>query len=434
MTVNAKGEITPLRSVDGLRVVRIRQVWEQPAVGDVPAAVTEELRRCGTLERIRPGDEIAITAGSRGIAALPEVLRAVIAAVRERGAAPFIFPAMGSHGGGHAEGQVQLLAGLGISEQTMGVPIRATMEVVTLGHTAAGVPVYLDAIAARADGIIAVNRVKKHTNYDGPIESGLCKMIVIGMGKHAEAVAVHQYGNYGLREYIPEVARMVLGRARVLAGLALLENATGGLAEIVGLPPDRIAAEEPALLVRAKDLSAKIPFHDLDILVVEQMGKEFSGTGMDCYVIGRRRIIGEAEWAEAPNIGSLVVLRLTEASHGNAVGVGLADFTTRALVERIDWEVTKANVMTSGNLERAKLPFTYETDGEAIEAAAFRERRIPLEKLRVACIRDTLHLRELLVSLPLAEEARARADLEVIGAPQPLPLDAGGRWASPFAP
>jgi len=425
--------ITPLRSVEDLQMVMVRQRWEQANIEDIPVAVEDQLAAAGALSRIRPGNEIGITAGSRGIATMPAVLRAVVALVRSRGGEPFIFPAMGSHGGGTAEGQRGVLAALGITDATMGCPIRATMEVVPLGMTAAGLPVYLDAWAARADGIIVLNRIKKHTNFDGPIESGLCKMAVIGMGKHREAVTVHQYGNYGLREYIPAVARVVFEKAPVLAGLGLLENATGGLAELVGLPPERIADAEPALLVRAKELSAKIPYHNVDIMVVEQMGKEFSGTGMDCYVIGRRRIIGEPEWPEAPEIRSLVVLRLTEASHGNAVGVGLADFTTDELARAIDWQATKQNVMTSGNLERAKLPFTYPTDREAVEAAAFRERAIPINELRVACVRSTLHLRELLVSAPLAEEARGRSDLEVIGQAQPLPFDATGRWASPFS-
>jgi len=425
--------ITPLRSVEDLQMVMVRQRWEQPNIEDIPVAVEDQLAAAGALSRIRPGNEIGITAGSRGIATMPAVLRAVVALIRSRGGEPFIFPAMGSHGGGTAEGQRGVLAALGITEATMGCPIRATMEVVPLGTTAAGLPVYLDAWAARADGIIVLNRIKKHTNFDGPIESGLCKMAVIGMGKHREAVTVHQYGNYGLREYIPAVARVVFEKAPVLAGLGLLENATGGLAELVGLPPERIADAEPALLVRAKELSAKIPYHNVDIMLVEQMGKEFSGTGMDCYVIGRRRIIGEPEWPEAPEIRSLVVLRLTEASHGNAVGVGLADFTTDELARAIDWQATKQNVMTSGNLERAKLPFTYPTDREAVEAAAFRERAIPINELRVACVRSTLHLRELLVSAPLAEEARGRSDLEVIGQAQPLPFDATGRWASPFS-
>ncbi len=424
--------ITPLRSLADLPMVMLRQSWDQPSIDDIPAAVERQLVAAGALSRIRPGAEIAITAGSRGISVMPSVLRSIIALVRGCGGRPFIFPAMGSHGGGTAEGQRTMLASLGISEQTMDCPVCASMEVVQLGATDAGVPVYLDAIAARADGIIVTNRIKKHTNFDGPIESGLCKMAVIGMGKHAEAVAVHQHGNYGLREYMPAVARIVFQKAKVLAGLALLENATGGLAELVGLAPESIVDAEPALLVRAKELSAKIPFHNLDILVVEQMGKEFSGTGMDCYVIGRRRIIGEAEWPEAPEIRSLVVLRLTEASHGNAVGVGLADFTTDELARAIDWQATKQNVMTSGNLERAKLPFTYATDREAAEAASFRERLIPVDRLRVACVHSTLHLREILVSAPLAEEARSRADLQVVGQETVLPFDGSGHWQSPF--
>ncbi|MFH1086727.1 MAG: DUF2088 domain-containing protein [Chloroflexota bacterium] len=427
------GQITPRRSLDDLRMVLVRQRWDQPAVNDVAGVVARGLEAAGALARIRPGTEIAITAGSRGIASMPVVLRAVIAAVRARGGRPFIFPAMGSHGGGTAPGQVEMLTSLGISEESMGVPIRATMDVVTLGHTAAGMPVYLDAIAARAEGIIVVNRVKKHTNFDAPIESGLCKMVVIGMGKHRQAVAVHQFGNAGLRDHIAPIAAVMFAQAPVLAGVGILENALGGVAELAILPPGEIVAAEPALLRRAKALSAKLPFQDMDIAVVERMGKEISGTGMDCYVIGRRRIIGEAEWDEAPRIRSLVLLDITEASHGNGVGVGLADFSTRRLVEKIDWQVTRANILTSGNLERGKVPLTYDTDHEALEAAAFRERSVPLDELRVVAMRDTLHLRYLLVSAALARAAAQREELEVMGEPMPLPLDAQGQWVSPLA-
>ncbi len=428
-----KGEIETRRALDDLPMYLVRQRWDQPDIGDLAGAVERDPAFVAALERIRAGDEIAITAGSRGIASMPEVLRAIIAAVRARGGRPFIFPAMGSHGGGIAEGQREMLAGMGISDETMGVPIRSSMEVVQLGETAEGVPVYLDAHAAQADGIIMVNRIKKHTNYDGPIESGLAKMAVIGMGKHAEAEAVHKFGNYGLREYIPRVAEVLLGRAKVLVGLAILENAWGGVAEIVGLAPGEILVREPDLLLRAKALSAKIPFQELDIALVECMGKDISGTGMDCYVIGRRRIIGEPEWPEAPQISTLVVADLTEPSHGNGVGVGLADMTTRRLADKIDWGVTRANIMTSGNLERGKLPLVFETEKEALEAAAFRERTTPLDALRLACIRDTLHLRHLLVSAALAEEARARPDLEIVDGPTPIPFDADGHWRSPLS-
>ena len=430
------GEIETRRSLDGLRMYLVRQTWKQPAVQDIPKAVAQELARTGALERVRPGDEIAITAGSRGIASLPEILRAVIELVRERGGAPFIFPAMGSHGGGTAEGQRALLAGLGIDERSMAVPIRSSMEVVRLGEAANGMPVYLDAVAARAQGIIVVNRIKKHTNFDGIVESGLCKMAVIGMGKHAQAVVVHQCGNLGLREHILPIAEVVFSRAKVLAGLGILEGASGEVAELVGLRTDEIIAHEPELLKRAKALAAKIPFHELDLALVERMGKEISGTGMDCYVIGRKRIIGEPEWPEAPRISSLVLLDLTEASHGNGLGVGLADFITGRLASKIDWAITRANILTSGNLERGKLPLVYDTDQEALEAAAFRERARPIEALRMVCLRDTLHLRYLLISEALIGEASmgSRGKLKIIGGPMPLPFDAQGNWLSPFPP
>jgi len=198
------------------------------------------------------------------------------------------------------------------------------------------------------------------------------------------------------------------------------------------MAPGEIVDCEPELLQRAKALSAKIPFREVDVALVERMGKEISGTGMDCYVIGRRRIIGESEWPEAPTLRSLVVLDVTPASHGNAVGVGLADFTTRRLADKIDWAITQKNVLTSGNLERAKLPFVYDTDREALETAAFRERQTPVEELRFVAIRDTLHLRELLVSEPLLSDSEARRDLDVLSAPGALPLDAAGAWISPF--
>jgi hypothetical protein len=427
-----QGVIEMRRDLSSLRVVRVRQRWDQPNIQDLEAATDQALAQCGALARVRAGQEIAITAGSRGIASVPRILRAVVRAVRDRGASAFVFPAMGSHGGGTAEGQRELLANLGITEATVGAPIRSSMEVVRIGTTSRGIPVYLDVHAARADGIVVVNRVKKHTNYDGPIESGLSKMAVIGMGKHAQAVVVHQYGNYGLREYIPEVARVVFQTAPVLGGLAILENAWGGVADLVGLAPAEIVDREPALLQRAKALSAKIPFHEVDLALVERLGKEISGTGMDCYVIGRRRIVGEPEWPEAPTLRSLVVLDITPASHGNAVGVGLADFCTRRLADKIDWAITQKNVLTSGNLERAKLPFVYGTDREALEVAAFRERQTPLDELRFVAMRDTLHLRDLLVSEALLKDPAAPQALQIMGEPGPLPLDAHGDWVSPF--
>jgi len=427
------GEVIESRvDLSAVRLVMVRQLWRQPEIDDVPAETVRQLEQTGTLGRIAPGDEIAITAGSRGIATMPLVLKAIVQAVRERGGVPFIFPAMGSHGGGTAEGQRALLAELGIDERTMGAPIRSDMSVVQIGTSPSGLPVYLDGQAARAKGIIMVNRVKKHTSFDADRESGLCKMAVIGMGKHRQAVTVHRYGNAGLARLIPEIADCVFSRAPILAGLALVENARGGLASITGLRPEEILEAEPALLLQAKALSPKIPFHKIDIGVVEQLGKDISGTGMDCYVIGRKRVIGEPEWPEAPDIHSLVVLRLTPASHGNALGVGLADFTTQELVEKIDWAAVKANVLASGNMERGKIPFTYATDREAIEAAGFRERAIQPSRLRIVGIRDTLHLEYLLVSTALLSEVAANPDLQIVSDPMSLPFDGDGRWSSPL--
>ncbi|MHB1357642.1 MAG: nickel pincer cofactor-dependent isomerase, group 22 [Anaerolineae bacterium] len=422
--------IHPRRSLDGLVLYRIRQRWHQPQVADIEQEVITQVARGGLLAKLKPGDQVAITAGSRGIADIATVLRALLRAVRAGGGVPFIFPAMGSHGGGTAVGQESMLAELGITERTTGAPIRATMDVVQIGHTSSGTPVYLDAFAAKADGIIVVNRIKKHTNIDGQVESGLCKMMAIGMGKHTGAAVMHQLSNTNLANEIIPGAQIVLQQSPIWGGVALIENATGGLAEIVGLGHDDIITREPELLQRARTLSAKIPFHTIDIALVERMGKETSGTGMDCYVIGRRRIIGEPEWQEAPTIHSLVLLDISQASHGNAVGVGLADFTTQRLVNKIDWQVTMANVLTSGNLERAKIPLTFPDDRQALEAAAFRERSQSLAALRFVALRDTLHLHELVISEALYRDCRS--DVEVLDGPFPVRYDVHGNWISPL--
>ena len=424
------GVIHPRRSLDGLVLYRVRQRWQQPQLVDIEHEVITQIECSGLLERLKPGNQVAITAGSRGIADIVSVLRALVRAVRARGGDPFIFPAMGSHGGGTAAGQQALLAELGITGQTTGTLVRASMEVVQLGQTSAGTPIYLDALAARADGIIVVNRIKKHTNIDGQVESGLCKMMTIGMGKHAGAAAMHQLSNTDLASELIPGAQLVLRQSPIWGGVALIENTSGNLAEVVCLGSDAIIEREPELLRYAKTLSATIPFHRIDIALVERMGKEISGTGMDCFVIGRRRIIGEPEWEEAPMIHSLVLLDISPASHGNAVGVGLADFTTQRLVSKIDWQVTMANVMTSGNLERAKVPLTFPDDRQALEAAAFRERSRPLDSLRFVALRDTLHLQELVVSEGLVNECHAA--MEVLDGPFPVRFDAQGNWISPL--
>ncbi|MCC7353294.1 MAG: DUF2088 domain-containing protein, partial [Anaerolineae bacterium] len=367
-------------------------------LADVPGAVRAAMARADWSQRLKPGSRVAITAGSRGINNISLVLRTVVDEARARGLAPFLVPAMGSHGGATAQGQLALLAELGVTPERIGAPIHATMDVVELGQTEDGVPVYLDAYAVQADGIIVVNRVKPHTSFIGAVESGLHKMIAIGLGKERAAATLHGYGLRGLREFIPRVARVTLARAPILLGIAILEDGYDQTAEVVGLAPPEIPAREPELLARAREMRARLPFDECDLLIVEQMGKEISGTGMDTAVIGRLYIRGEPDFP-APRIGWLAVLGLTPASHGNATGVGLADIITRRLYESIDYATTYKNVAISGFLERGKIPLVAETQRAAIDLALRLTGREP----RVARIRDTLHLERIQVSAALLQ-------------------------------
>lgn len=411
--------------------LRARQHWDQPRIADLGAAVTGSLEAGGLGRRLEPGMVVAITAGSRGIAHLPEILRAAVLYCRSADCKPFLFPAMGSHGGATAEGQRALLADLGVTEGSVGAEIRATMEVVQVAETPEGLPVYLDRHAAAADGILVINRVKAHTDFEGRFESGLAKMMTIGMGKHAQALAVHQYGAGGLREQIPRIAAAMLATGRILGALAIVENAEEAPALLEALPPDRSLEREPALLERAKAWAARLPVDVLDVLVVEELGKEISGTGMDTNVIGRRGIPGEPD-PPRPRIATVVVLDVTPASHGNAIGLGLADITTDRLVRRMDRASTYANVLTSGFLDRGKIPLHFPTDREAIAAALDQHRRKPLERLRVAWIKNTLHLGDLLISEALAPEVRGRADLTLDPQPARMTFTPDGTLESPL--
>jgi hypothetical protein len=319
---------------------------------------------------------------------------------------------MGSHGGGTAEGQIQILAELGVTEARVGAPIRSSMEVGQIGRTEDGMPVYCDKNALAADAVVVVNRVKKHTDITAPIESGLIKMIAIGLGKKAQADLIHSYGAPGLKKYIPLVARITIANAPIALGVATLENGVDETAEIYGFEPDEIEAGERRLLRRNKKQLPRLPFEAIDVLIVERMGKEISGTGMDTNVLGRYRIPGEPE-PKAPNVRFVIVLDLTDASHGNAIGVGLADLTTERLVAKIDRQAMYVNGLTSGFLERAKIPITLPTDRAAIAAAFDRLSPEQRARPRVCRIRDTLHVAAFEASAALLDEARV--SLERIG-------------------
>jgi hypothetical protein len=404
------------------RLARIRQPVPTAPLADIAQAVRDELARIDLGRQIAPGARIAVAGGSRGIASYGLIVRTIVEELRRLDAEPFVFPAMGSHGGATAEGQREVLAGHGITEQSTGCPIHSSMEVVQIGETATGLPVFCDAAAHASDGIIIVNRVKIHTDFHGPTESGLTKMIAIGLGKRQGAELIHARGARGLREEIPRVAAVHLARSPLLCGVAIVEDGAHNVSLVRAVPAAAIPQEEPVLLDHARALLATLPVDACDLLIVDQMGKDISGGGMDGNVIGRMFIQGEPEPA-APRIGTIVALRLTPASHGNATGTGYADFVSRPLIDAMDPEITRINIATSGFPLRGRIPPVLPNDRAAIVAA--------LERLNdgtptVLRIRDTLNLAELQVSESLLPQILARPGVELIAPPRELAFEEDG--------
>jgi hypothetical protein len=334
---------------------------------------------------------------------------------------------MGSHGGGTAEGQRQILDSLNITEESVGAPIVSSMDVKEIGTSAFGFPVFVDAQAVEADGIVAVNRIKPHTEFEGPIESGLMKMLAIGMGKHRGCLQVHrQTVRHGYRDVIPEIAGMILNKLPVLFGVGIVENIYDETSIIKAIPAARFYDEEKVLLIEAKRLMARLPFDEADVLILDEMGKNISGTGMDTNVIGRIMFIGERE-PESPRISRIVVLDLTEESHGNAVGVGLADFTTRRLADRLDPAATAVNAITAMTPEKGRLPIVLDTDQAAVDAALETIGAVRSAEARLVHIKNTLEIGELDVSQAYMEMVKDRADLQIVEDLGPLAFDSSGR-------
>jgi hypothetical protein len=388
-----------------------QQLVSRP-IADIPATVRTEMARWDGWSRLHPGASIAVTAGSRGIANIALILRSVCADLWQRGYRPFIVPAMGSHGGATVEGQRDLLESLGITEQATGAPIRGSLEVDEIGRSSRGQPVVMDRLAHRADGLIIVARIKKHTDFRGPVESGLQKMAVIGLGKHYQASYIHSFGAKGLRDLIPEFAGVALANSPTLFGLAILEDGYDATSDIIMVRRDRIAAEEPKLLRRAVGQMARLPVDKMDLLIVNCMGKDISGAGMDTNVIGRYRVAGVPE-PRAPRARWLAVLDLTEASHGNCIGVGLADMTTQRLAAKMDNATFYMNSATSGFLERSKLPLVCPTDQAAIDLALRLLAPLAPDQARVVRIQDTLHLTRFQASQALVDELRRKPGVTV---------------------
>ena len=415
--------------MDLTRMFPLRQTFDAKSLHDP----VEQTRRCvlnsSLGERISGGARVAITAGSRGIHRIAQLTRAVVDCVREMGGVPFILASMGSHGAATADGQKAILASYGIDESTMGAPVDATMDVVQVGETDDGVPVVLNRLAREADAVVLVNRVKPHTSFRGPFESGLMKMMTIGLGSHRGATLAHSMGAAGLPRMIPAWGRIILQEAPIALGVAILENAYERTAKVVAVEPDELAAVEPELLDEARELMPRIPAERIDVLIVDRIGKNISGTGMDPNIIGRIWLEGIEE-PDSPRIERIVVLDLTAETHGNANGIGLADVTTRRLVDNIDFKATYANAMTSTFLNRAYIPIVGENDREAIEIALGATGCGGNPDARVMRIRSTLELEHLEASESLLPELSEVPEVEISGEPAGMNFDGEGNLST----
>jgi hypothetical protein len=411
-------------------MVRLRQHFERPRVDDIPAFVRGTLQRLELGQTIKPGHTVALTAGSRGIANIPIVLRAVADFLKGLGAKPFLIPAMGSHGGGTAEGQRKVIESYGITEEFVGVPIKASMEVVSLGDSDAGFPVVHDKQASEADHVGVVGRVKPHTGFHGPIESGLCKMMMIGLGKHVGALNYHRILlDEPYDKVVRSIARTMLAKARIAFGLALVENAYDETALIEAVRPVDFMTREEALLVKARQWLPRLPYSEADLLIVDEIGKEISGSGMDTNVVGRKRAFRAAPVENQPTMRFIFVRGLSAHTHGNATGIGYADFTTTRLVESMSYKDTVINCLTSGYPEGANLPVHLDSDREVVEAALKIIGARSPEQARVMHIRNTLKLEEVEVSEPCLAMPRKATEFSVLGSPRPMAFDAKGNLA-----
>jgi hypothetical protein len=404
-----------------MKLLRVKQNLVSNPLADVGAAVRERL---DGLNIDVPRGPVAVTAGSRGIRNIVEITRLAGEWLRDRGAEPFLVPCMGSHNGATAEGQRAMVESLGMTEAAVGMKIRSSMDVVRIGTVETG-DVFMDRNCAESDGVLVVNRIKLHTCFSGPVQSGLMKMMVVGMGKINSAETFHRTPTSRMKDMIVEMGRAILGSGKIIAGLAILEDGFDQTAELHAIAPEDIAEVEPVLLERHRRYFPKLPVDDLNVLVVESIGKTFSGTGMDTNVIGYRGIKGYED-LEKPDIRVIAALSLAKESHGNAIGVGLADFITRRLRSAIDEKKTFVNVFTTGDMERAKIPATLRDDEEVI--AMIRER---YGDARWMFIPNTLHLGELFVSDDLAPELSSHLRCTVDPTPIEIAFD-GGRLVLDF--
>lgn len=409
------------------RMLRVRQRFEAPRVENIPHEVEQQLAALDLGRKIKPGQTVAITAGSRGIANIAIIIKAAATHFKRLGAVPFIVPAMGSHGGGTAEGQREIIEGYGITEEFVGAEIRASMETVVVDTTPQGIPVHFDKHAYGADHVLVCGRIKPHTGFVGEIESGLHKMMLIGLGKHNGAKIYHRaIQDYSWIEIVTAVAEKVLERCRVIAGLGIVENAYDETALIAAVAPQDFLRREKELLVLAKQWLPRLPFKKTDLLIIDEIGKNISGTGMDTNVIGRKYNDHRATEKDNAIVKQIYVRGLTEQTHGNATGIGIAEFTNQRTIDGIDRRITAINCLTGGHAPAAAIPIAFESDREVLDNALPTIGLTEPENARVVQISDTLHLGEVLVSEAYLAEIADREDLEIVEPPRDMKFDRDG--------
>ena len=413
---------------------RIRQKFPRPIVSDLHSVVNRGLTQAGLPQRITEGQSVAITAGSRGIANIAAITRHCVDFCKGLGAKPFIVPAMGSHGGATAEGQRDVLARYGITPETMGCEIRSSMEVIEVCRAPEGFIVHFDRHASTADHVLVVNRVKSHTRFCGPVESGLMKMMLIGLGKQHGALVYHRaIMNYSFDQIVRAVARETIERCRIVGGLAILENGYEETAEIVGIAPREIEQIEPTLLKKVQSWAPRLPSDKLELLVVDRIGKEISGSGMDTNVIGRKFNDHAATGDERPDIHNIYIRGLTHATHGNATGLGIAELCHRRLVDNMDRPSTQMNCLTAGHVTAAMIPIDFSNDRDALAAAVGMAGMLTPDQVPAMWIQDTLHIEEIECSQVLMPQLSQLEQVEIIREATPLAFDSAGDLVPRFA-
>jgi hypothetical protein len=416
--------------VDSPHVQLVRQTAPQPMLADVAAEVKRQWFASRTAKRVKPGMRIAVACGSRGIKNYLAIAKATVEALAELGAKPFVVAAMGSHGGATPQGQRELLASYDLDEAHLGVPVVTDMDAVSIGTNSWGQPVWWDKNALAADGVVTVARVKPHTDFGGRYESGMLKMLVIGLGKRHGADQVHSFGPRGLRDMIPEAGKVIVAKTPFIGGLAILENANEETAKVEVVDRDDLWDREPPLLEEARGLMGRLPFKALDVLVIGESGKNYSGAGMDPNVVGRMLIEASPEVeTNDPKITRIGVLDVSPESHGNATGIGIADLTTTRALTGIDQTAFRMNNLTARSLWRSKLPIGFDTDREVIDACVETCWQPDSAKVKFCVIPNTLEVVELWASSAALADVAGHPHLELVGSPQPLPFDAAGNLA-----